>query len=79
MDRNGGANWDADFKAMAAAFLTHIQSGMPLPKQDLQEAEALVAAIKRRSGDVHRLPPLALRWVLQNPQPTQLPPPAYKR
>jgi len=76
----GGTNWDAGFKRMADAFLQQLRGGTPLPLQDLQEAEAVVAEVKRKSGDPARLAQLALKWVLQNPQPTKLePPPPYDR
>ena len=79
LDGNGGTNWDADFKRMADAFLEHIRGGMPLPMQDLQEAKAVVAELKRKSGDTARMAQLAVKWVLQNPQPMKLEPPAYDR
>jgi hypothetical protein len=80
--RNGGGNWDADFNRMADAFLEHVRGGMPLSTQDLREAETVVAELKRTSGDsgdTRRLSELAVKWVLQNPQPMKLDPPNYDR
>lgn len=79
MERNGGANWDADYKRMADAFLEHVQTGEPLSPQDLAEAAAIVAEVKRESGDTARMAELAVRWVMQNPHPVKLNPPSYRR
>jgi hypothetical protein len=76
---NGGVNWDADFNKMADAFLGHIQAGNPLPPTDLSEAADIIADVKRKSGDTNRMAELAVAWVLSNPTPIKLEPPAYKR
>jgi len=80
--RNGGGNWDAGFNKMADAFLQHVRGGTPLSTQELREAETVVAELKRTSGDsgdTRRLSELAVKWVLQNPQPIKLEPPNYDR
>jgi hypothetical protein len=79
LDRNGGANWNADYKMMADAFLKHVQSGKPLSPPDLAEADAIVAAVKRQAGDTVRMAELAVKWVMQNPDPVKLKPPSYAR
>ena len=61
---NGGANWDADFRAMANAFVAH-----------LKLAESSSDLIK----DTARMAELAVAWVLQNPDPIPLSPPKYRR
>jgi len=79
LDGNGGANWDADYKTMADAFLDHVQSGKPLSPPDLAEAAAIVAEVKRNSGDTARMAELAVSWVMQNLDPVELKPPSYRR
>ena len=79
LEGNGGANWDADYKRMADAFLEHIQSGKPLSPPDLAEAAAIVADVKRKSGDTARMAELAVKWVMQNPDPVKLKSPPYQR
>jgi hypothetical protein len=79
LDRNGGANWDADYKSMGDAFLEHVQSGKPLSPPDLAAATAVVAAVKRENGDTARMAELAVKWVMQNPDPVKLNPPLYRR
>jgi hypothetical protein len=79
MERNGGTNWDADYKRMTDAFLEHVQGGKPLSPSDLAEAAAIVAEVKCESGDTARMAELAVRWVMQNPDTVKLKPPSYRR
>ena len=79
LERNGGANWDADYKSMADAFLDHVQSGKPLSPPDLAEAVVIVTEVKRKYGDTARMAELAVRWIIQNPHPLKLKPPSYRR
>ena len=76
---NGGINWDADFKKMAAAFVQLLRLGTPLSAADVAEADAIVSDIKHREDDTLRLAELAVKWVGQNPTPIPLEKPAYKR
>ncbi|ALM85996.1 ankyrin repeat domain-containing protein [Bordetella sp. N] len=79
LDGNGGINWDAEFKQMADALLTHFGAGQPLPAPALREAATLVDEVKRKGGDPRRLCELAVEWVALNPAPIALPAPAYRR
>jgi len=79
LEDNGGANWDADYKRMADAFFEHVQGGKPLAPPDLAEAAAIVAAVKRKPGNTARMAELAVRWVMQNPDPVKLNRPSYRR
>lgn len=76
---NGGINWDADFAAMAAGFLSIVKAGRPLPHEDLEDAKRIVAQVKRRHGDTERLCQLAVAWVALNPTPQPLSEVAYRR
>ena len=76
---NGGANWDGDFRLMAAAFLEHLASGQPVSATDLQEARAIVKSIRQRDDDTPELCRMAVAWVLSNPTPSALPRPRYQR
>lgn len=81
--RNGGANWDTDYKKMLDAFYLHLSSGNALPENDLHQASAIIAAIrKNRDGETEELNflcELATKWTLQNPEPVLLPQVAYDR
>lgn len=79
LERNGGVNWDGDFRKMADDFLMHIGSGVPIPETALIAARANIAAVKKRGGDSQRLCELAVDWVSLNPKPAKLPPPGYTR
>ncbi len=78
LDGNGGVNWNAEYNKMADAFLNHIEQGHPLSAAKLKEAATVISKAKRKSGDPTPLAQLAVRWVLQNPDPIELPRPAYK-
>ncbi len=79
LERNGGINWDIEYRKMADWFLVHVTSGAPLPAPLLTETRELVAQLKRKDGDPRRLRELAVNWVAQNPTPRKLPPPDYRR
>jgi ankyrin repeat protein len=79
VDRNGAANWDADYGKMARAFLSHIGSGAPLPDADRDRAAQLVAKVRALDGAGAGLCELAVHWVKLNPTPAPLSPPAYTR
>lgn len=79
VDRNGAANWDADYGKMVRAFLAHIGSGAPLPDADRDRAAQLVAKVREQEGAGAGLCELAVRWVKLNPTPAPLSPPAYTR
>lgn len=80
--RNGGGNWDADFRKMLDALLVHLASGIPLSPDTMEEAADLVRVIRPRGdGDDEstRLCELAVLWVAANPTPVALEKPAYRR
>lgn len=79
IDRNGGANWDSDYRKMADAFLDHIGCAHPLPPAEREAARQAVAEVKGRREGAARLCKLAVEWVLLNPTPIPLPRPAYGR
>jgi len=79
LEGNGGINWDADYKKMCDTFLDFVQQGTPLSSAELTEAAALVKDIKQKSGDTERLCQLAVKWVMNNPQPVTLSSVGYKR
>jgi len=79
LERNGGGNWDADYRKMADAFLVHLGSGVPLPAPALSEAREIISEVKGRRGDTARLCALAVDWVALNPKPAKLAAPDYHR
>jgi hypothetical protein len=81
--RNGGANWNADYRKMLNALIKHFASGAPLPEGKLAEAKEAAASIRAKGDDedavIDRLCELAVKWVLQNPSPVPLEKPDYNR
>jgi hypothetical protein len=81
--RNGGANWNADYRKMLNALIKHFASCEPLPPEELTEAKEMAASITAKGDDedtvIDRLCELAVRWVLQNPNPAPLEKPDYNR
>jgi hypothetical protein len=81
--RNGGANWDVDYRRMLNALTRHFSTGAPLAPEELGEVDEIVASIKAK-GDgedavIDRLCEFAVKWVLQNPIPVPLQEPDYDR
>lgn len=79
--RNGGANWNINFKKMLDAFLLHVATKNTLSIDELEKLNSLVQAI-RKNGDaetdeLNYLCELATKWVLLNPKPNSLDKPNY--
>ncbi|WP_260483980.1 ankyrin repeat domain-containing protein [Sphingomicrobium flavum] len=79
IERNGGVNWDADYREMANALKGHLESGNSLPAADLDAASDCVAEITTGKGDPSDLCRLAVNWVELNPKPVSLGIPSYNR
>lgn len=81
--RNGGGNWDADFKKMLDALLVHYSSGHALSANELANAAEIVKYIRKNGDgdddDIHLLCELATKWVLANLDPMMLEKPNYRR
>lgn len=75
--RNGGANWDADYRKMADTILVLLRGGNALSVSELTEASAIVAQGKFADG-YDRIAELAVEWVRKNPMPVELGLPAYQ-
>ena len=80
--RNGGCNWDASYRKMLDALLSHFTSGAPLSKNELAESKELAVVIRPRGecdDEQDRLCELATIWVRKNPNPVPLETPGYNR
>lgn len=82
IERNGGVNWDNDYRTMLDALIEHFSSGAALNTTLLNEA-AIIANDVRQSGEpdnrLSRMCELAVMWVSANPRPVLLEKPNYKR
>ena len=83
LDRNGGANWDRDYRKMLQALPQYLSLGNPLSDQELEETKELIAQVHGKDFDdgprLDLLCQLALSWIKQNPEPLPLEEPSYKR
>ena len=83
LDRNGGANWDRDYRKMLQAMPHYLSLGTPLSDTDLEEAKQVISQIYGKDFNdgprLDRLCQLALAWIKQNPKPIDLKEPSYKR
>ena len=83
LDRNGGVNWDRDYRKMLQAMPQYLSLGTPLSDQKLEEIKQVIAQIHSKENDdeasLDRLCQLALVWIKQNPNPIDLKEPSYKR
>ena len=83
LDRNGGVNWDRDYRKMLQALPQYLSLGSSLSEQELAETKELIAQVHGKDFDdeprLDRLCQLALAWIEQNPEPLPLEEPSYKR
>ena len=83
LDRNGGANWDRNYRKMLQAIPHYLSLGTPLSDTDLEEAKQVISQIYGKDFNdgprLDRLCQLALAWIKQNPNPIDLKEPSYKR
>lgn len=83
LDRNGGANWDRDYRKMLQALPQYLSLGIPLSDQELEETKELIAQVHGKDFDdeprLDRLCQLAIAWIKQNPEPLLLEKTSYKR
>ena len=83
LDRNGGANWDRDYRKMLQALPQYLSLGIPLSEQELAETKELIAQVHGKDFDdetrLDRLCQLAIAWIKQNPEPLLLEKTSYNR
>ena len=76
LDRNGGANWDRDYRKMLQALPQYLSLGSSLSDQELEEIKQVIAQIHSKENDdeasLDRLCQLAIAWIKQNPGPLLL-------
>lgn len=83
LDRNGGVNWDRNYRKMLQAIPHYLSLGTPLSDTDLEEAKQVISQIYGKDFNdgprLDRLCQLALAWIKQNPNPIDLKEPNYNR
>ena len=83
LDRNGGVNWDRNYRKMLQAMPHYLSLGTPLSDNDLEETKQLISQIYGKDFNdglrLDRLCQLSIAWIKQNPEPLPLEEPSYKR
>ena len=83
LNRNGGVNWDRDYRKMLQALPQYLSLGSSLSDQELEEIKQVIAQIHGKENDdeasLDRLCQLALAWIKKNPEPIPLEKTSYKR
>ena len=83
LDRNGGGNWDRNYRKMLQALPQYLSLGSSLSEQELAETKELIAQVHGKDFDdeprLDRLCQLAIAWIKQNPEPLLLEKTSYKR
>ena len=83
LDRNGGVNWDRDYRKMLQALPQYLSLGSSLSDQELAETKELIAQVHGKDFDdgprLDRLCQLAIAWIKQNSEPLLLEKTSYKR
>ena len=83
--RNGGVNWDSDYRKMLKALQEYFGMGTPLDSTDMEQVGKSAKAIDRFSigekdeGDVQALQNMAVKWVSLNSTPLPLEKVSYRR
>ena len=82
--RNGGINWDADYRRMLASLEEYLSMGTALGSSDMEKVKNASLLINKCKGcgcedDVEVLQVLAVSWVCQNSNPIPLGDVPYKR
>ena len=81
--RNGGVNWDKDYRNMLNSLPNHFASGTPLSDKELEETKELISNIRANGENeeviTERLRELSVLWVLLNPTPILLGKTNYNR
>lgn len=80
--RNGGINWDREYRKMADALPGYFSLGTALSDDELAELNTLISEIKAKGTSdaiLDRICELAVVWVVKNPEPIALAKPSYNR
>lgn len=84
-NRNGGANWDKEYRKMLEALTTYFLHGNALSGEEMEDAGHAIHEIDRCRGacgcqkEIDQLAGLAVKWVSQNPEPVPLGKVPYNR
>ena len=72
VERNGGANWDSEYKKMGNAYLKHVATGEPLSESEIAKLSSMLRGLESLYGQTDNLAKYAVIWVGQNTMPIGL-------
>lgn len=72
IERNGGENWSSNHNKMNKAYLEFVGNGKSLSISELEELKLLIKDMKQFNEDTDIMCELAVKWVLNNPDPLEL-------
>ncbi|MEP2059806.1 MAG: ankyrin repeat domain-containing protein [Maribacter litoralis] len=72
IERNGGGNWSSNHNKMNKAYLEFVGNGKSLSISELEEVKLLIKDMKQFNEDTDIMCELAVKWVLNNPDPLEL-------
>jgi len=79
VDRNGGANWDKEYRKMGKAYLQYIGRENPLPKDEIEKLKIILSSLDNLYDETDNLIKYAVKWVSQNLMPISLGTTNYNR
>lgn len=79
IDRNGGINWDSEYRKMGKAYLKLVGTGEPLSETEIAKLKTILSGLTSLYDETDNLAKYAVKWVSQNTTPTVLPKPNYNR
>ena len=79
VERNGGANWDSEYKKMGNAYLKHVATGEPLSESEIAKLSSILRGLESLYDQTDNLAKYAVKWVGLNTMPVGLKKPDYDR
>lgn len=84
LQRNGGENWDDDYRKMARFFVANLRGGEPLNDDEIAAIDRIVAKLDRarprwNDSALRTLRDAGVAWVARNPKPRKCPRVDYRR
>jgi len=79
VDRNGGRNWDGEYRKMAKVFLELIATGNPLSETEIAKLKSILSGLSSLYDETDILVEYAVKWVSQNRMPLVMTKPGYER
>lgn len=77
--RNGGGNWDINYRKMCNAYVKHVASNNSLDDDEIESIKELLSNIDVLMDETIQLQKYAVKWISRNTLPIELKKPNYDR